>query len=359
VPLDWRRGEDLTAEGTAFVELTLSRERVLLGEPVELLLRFGFEQDFLATNLVPLFRRTLDLPVQVLAPALEGPGGLRLLDAPEHPRGTSFALGESVARAARAQPLERDGRTFRVFELRRRAVPLRAGTLELAAPVLVFAHATRFEDDFLQGRRALDRREGFVRGASARLVVAPPPEDGRPADYCGAIGDFTLEATARPQDLELGASLELTVSIRARAAGGALGDCPEPRLELPDWVRQRGVLVERGPGSLTARYDLLPLADGAHDLPVVRFVSYTTTPPAGYRTLESDPIPIVVRARAAEETEQPETRDRTALGGGAPGTAAPAPDARSGNPVLLATIGVLLATLVLGLLLLRRRTRDT
>jgi hypothetical protein len=329
--------EDLTHAGRAFVELATTRDTYLVGERFELGLTFGFELGFLRASLVQRFQRPLDVPAQVFAPALEALEGLRFLEPLERAGGVTFALGERVVRAARRAEREREGRTYAVFELARAAVATRGGMLELGVPSLCFTHAARFEDDFVHGRRPLDPREAVVRGAGLRLTILPPPDEGRPAEFTGAIGRFTIEAEARPQDLVCGEGLELCVRIASVDEFGDLSLCAEPRLEGFSAFHQRGLLVERAERELTARYDLVPLHEGALELPSVRFASYDTSPPAGYVTLETRPIPLVVRAP-----------------GGARPAAGTAPGGGSAVLALLLGAGFLVLLVALGIAVRRR-----
>jgi hypothetical protein len=160
-----------------------------------------------------------------------------------------------------------------------------------------FAHATRFEDDFVQGRVPVDRKDVVVRGERARLVVLSLPEEGRPADFSGAIGRFSLSAGAEPRELASGEGLALEVVIQALDPHGDLSQASEPRLSDPGDFHVRGSLVEREAQRMLVRYDLVPRDPTVRAIPPVRFVFFDTTPPAGYRTLASEPIAITVRAQ--------------------------------------------------------------
>src|SRR5262245_29903059 len=157
VPQQLARAEDATDSGLAFVELDTSRDTYLIGEPFLLRLRFGFERECLRTGLVQLFPRPLDVSAQVFAPELEQLDGAQFLDTGEPPTGFTFALGERITRATRVADEERAGRTYGVFEYERRIAATRPGELDLAAPRLGFAHATRFRQDFVLGSVPLDR----------------------------------------------------------------------------------------------------------------------------------------------------------------------------------------------------------
>lgn len=336
--------EDVSAAGLAFVELALERDTVLVGEALTLRLSFGFEPEFRRASLVQLFQRELDVPAQLSAPWFEGLDGLRALpfDAPKE--GVRVALGEDVVRAARAAERTDAGRRYETFELVRSYVPTRAGEILLPAPSMRFAHATRFEDDFVQGRRALDRRDVLVRGHAARLVVQGPPQAERPPDFSGAIGSFTLRAEAEPRELAAGESLVLRVVIEREGELGDLSQCEPPRLDALAGFHLRGSLAERAPGSLSVRYDLVPVDPTVRALPAVRFVYFDPTPPAGYRTLASEPIALRVRPAAADTRATPPS-DGTTDGA-----------ARSRRTPLV-RIGLASAGLLLLALLVRRARR--
>jgi len=333
--------EDVTRAGLAFVELDLERDTLLVGEPFTLRVRFGLEDEFERTHLVQLFQRELDVPVQLFAPWLEELEGATALAWPEPAEGVRVALGERVVRAVPLPASARAGRTYRVFELARTFVPTRTGERDLAAPTLRFAQATRFQDDLVQGHVPLDRRDVFVRGAGARVVVRPLPEEGRPSDFSGAIGRFALRAGAEPRELEPGAELALTLVIEAVGELGDLSDVVAPKLDDLAGFHVRGSLVEREPRRMTVRYDLVPDGPEVRALPPVRFAYFDTTPPAGYRVLESEPIAIIVREGKAPAARAPP-----------PSSAAPEP------PTLVAWLPLpVFALLMLAWIVIRRARR--
>ena len=337
------QAEDVTASGVAFVELETSRDTYLVGEVFRLRLRFGFESECLRTALVQLFPRPLDVPAQVFAPALELLEGAQFLDSGDPPAGPSsaltFALDERIARATRGADEERGGRTYAVFEYERAIVATRPGQLALPAPLVGFAHATRFAEDFVLGSTPLDRRDVLVRGREARLTILPLPEEGRPPEFTGAVGAFAIRAVAEPRELEAGQSLKLTAVIEGQ---GDLSRCEPPHLADLDGFHLQGNLVERGAERLAVTFDLAPRDASVRAVPAIRFAYFDTTPPAGYRTLESRPIPIVVHSATAR----------------VPAAGAPEPIADGAGSTRLLVRGLLLLVVLTSLLLWRRARRQ-
>lgn len=303
LPVDAAR--DVTGEGIAFVETEVARGTYFVHEPIRVRVRFGFEERFLRDDVIQLFRRELDVPAQLQAPWLDvAPGDAGYAEDGGDTTGPSFALNGGVARGTR-RDVVRDGRRFTVIELERRRLASVPGELAIPAPLLRFAYATRFRDDSIRGRVALDRVDAFVAGEGVALRIQGLPEEGRPPDYGGAVGRFTVSAEARPREVEVGASLELVLRIEGE---GNLGSFHAPRLHELDGFRVLGALEERDEGALVATYDLAPRSDRVSEVPAIRFTYFEPPPPAtaaevreaGYRTVETPAIPIRVRARPLE-----------------------------------------------------------
>src|SRR5262249_33102491 len=155
-------------------------------------------------------------------------------------------------------------------------------------PLLRFAYAEHFRDDFVNGRTALDRTESTVRGAPLALEILALPEDGRPLEFTGAVGRFTLSATAQPRELALGQSLKLVLEIEGE---GDLDSLQAPRLDGLEGFHVQGSLAERTARGLTATYELVPTDATVAAVPPIRFAFFERTPPAGYRTVSTAPIP--------------------------------------------------------------------
>lgn len=344
LPQTLARPAEATGPGLAFVELGAARDTYLLGEPFALRLRFGFERELLRAGLVQLFQRPLDVPGQILAPALEHLDGALFLDAGEPEEGASFALGEKITRATPVGDVDRNGRTYAVFEYERRVAATRPGELWIPAPRLGFARATRFTQDFVLGSVPLDRRDELVQGAEVRITILPLPEVDRPAEFTGAIGRYTIHSSAEPRELVAGTSLALIVRVEAEGTLGDLSQCAAPDLEGLEGFHVRGSLLEREALRLTARYDLVPLDERVTSVPPIRFAFFDVTPPAGYRTIETQPIALVVHPGEASSPA-----------GAGPPPGAPAPPAPA-SAWPLAWLGVLaLAGFALGFWLRRAR----
>lgn len=314
---------DVTGEGYAFVEMTTPRDTCFVQELIRLRIRFGFDARFLRDNMVQPFRQHLDVPAQLQAPWLERlpgtiaregeaarPGTIaregeaaRLGGAGDEKR-LSCALNESVAGAAQVEDRLIDGRLFTVLEIERSVLPTRSGEMAVPAPVLRFAYATSFEDDFVRGRVGTDRHDAFVRGGRLTLAIRALPEDGRPPEFTGAVGHFRVEAEADPRELAAGESLALSLRIEGE---GNLELFDAPRLDRLAGFHLRGQTEKRSTTLRTVRYDLAPLGEEVTEVPSIPFAFFDPSPPGGYRSVRTRPIPIEVRPAHADTGLDPVT----------------------------------------------------
>ncbi len=295
----------------------------LVGEPFELRLRFSIEADFLEQQVVPLFRRELDLDVQLESPWATVTSGLVVLDEPRSAPLPSvspgdplpvaetgggrptFALDGEVVTGERLPDRLIDGRRFVVVQRRRRLAAEYPGTLSFPAPVLRLAYATEFEDLFVDGRVPVDRREAAVEGAPLDVVVGALPETGRPLGFGGAVGDFTVSARTDHARLEAGGLLTLTLTVRGRGADGLF---TPPDLADLDGFHLIDIDERRTPSSRDIRYQLSPTSSAVEFVPKIMFSAYRPGRgggAAGYVTLIAPALPLIVTGSSVAEPWSP------------------------------------------------------
>ncbi|MFH1312387.1 MAG: BatD family protein [Candidatus Eisenbacteria bacterium] len=77
---------------------------------------------------------------------------------------------------------------------------------------------------------AFGRREGAAQTTPIEIEVLPLPRQGRPADFTGAVGKFSLSATASAQEVRVGESLTLSIRVRGRGNLKSIGEIPLPEI---------------------------------------------------------------------------------------------------------------------------------
>ena len=308
------RADGPRPEDRAFVEVVAERANPYVGEPFVLRLRFGVDAAYFETNAVAPFRQPVDVPVEVTFPWATEPADAVALPelAPEGtvpPQHRSFSLDGREAQGVLGVRVVREGRIFTVVEVARRYRIDRAGDRAIPRPTLRFVHASRFEDDLLRGRAPVDPSDVVVRGAPLTVRVQALPVEGRPAAFPGAVGRFTLAASADRATVAAGAPFHLTLRL---AGEGDLPSVELPRLDALPGFHVYGVLDDRGLRTRTVVFELAPLAAAVAEVPPLSLDFLDPGPPAAYRSARTAPIPLAVtppvHAPAANPHDEP---DRT------------------------------------------------
>ncbi|HET9523248.1 MAG TPA: BatD family protein, partial [Terrimicrobiaceae bacterium] len=137
---------------------------------------------------------------------------------------------------------EVDGRVYNVVIFQTAISAAKAGTLEVApatieSQVQVPSRSPSGFDDFFGGffgnMMSGDIRQITVRTQSAKLEVKPLPKDGRPEDFSGAVGQFSLQATAAPKQAAAGDPISFNVAVSGRGNFDAMA--PPVLLNAEGW----------------------------------------------------------------------------------------------------------------------------
>ena len=197
--------QDDDAAGPAFLKMYPAKSRLYVGEVVPV-------------DIVAFFRQGTRASVQA-APQLSG-SAFSLTNHTEKPRQTQEMInGEPYTALTWHEAL---------CALKEGEYPLGAA-LEVVMAVPVQSRRPQqsrlrgmladdffndsFFDDFFN---SVQEKEVRLESDAQAMPVLPLPERGRPADYTGAIGRFTVEASARPDTVAVGDPLTLTVRVSGR-----------------------------------------------------------------------------------------------------------------------------------------------
>jgi hypothetical protein len=205
---------------------------------------------------------------------------------------------------AREYQASQQGRQFQVVEVRYLLTPQKAGSYTLPPSrmdLVVFTPRSRkprgiFDDPFFN-QAAAGRPQSLV-SESLALRVLPLPEQGRPADYGGLVGSFTLTATVEPQQLKAGESVTLTATVRGRGNAKRIPELKIPALDgvkiyadqpvMKDESDSDGVVVTK-----TMKWALVPERAGRYTIPPLA-LSYFDTATGGYRALKTAAVAVSV-----------------------------------------------------------------
>jgi hypothetical protein len=133
----------------------------------------------------------------------------------------------SVMGSAREE--KRKGETHLIVEVRRLAVPLRAGSLEIPPATLDVEEGVRFRRDLFGGRRPTQVRKWRSTDRARRLFVKQIPADRMPESFAGAVGSgFSLTVSADRTVVKVGEPIALHFELRG---DGNLETAALPRLD--------------------------------------------------------------------------------------------------------------------------------
>jgi hypothetical protein len=270
----FRRGMDPFEEpeptgADVFVRATVDRARVYLGEQV--------------TLSVHLFSRTdVSALEQFTMPRLDG-FWTEDIESPKQIAGEIRYVG---------------GAPYHAYLLKRRALfPLRSGTLRVD-PVKVDAQIGL---GLIFGGRSVKRTSQPV-----AVEVLPLPADGVPDGFEGNVGDWDLRVEVEPREATLAQPVTVRIAVEGR---GNLRNLVMPRIEARDAPGFRvydptpsekpRIQGGRFGGRKVLEYVLVPERTGTLEAPALRF-SYFSPEDAAYRVVTSPPVPVAVRAGAAQ-----------------------------------------------------------
>ena len=205
---------------------------------------------------------------------------------------------------------ELDGFGYQTLVFGFQVVPLRAGPLEIAPAEVGLNLVARWEigTDIFRRRVRRPVVEMF-RGASTAITyeVRNPPLQGRPASYNGAVGKYSIVASASPTDVDAFTPIKLEVRVRCDSPfRSALKKAILENLSAPRWSREESltrnfdVSSDLHPGvveddSKVFTQTIRPLGDHVKEVPPIPFPYYDPDTQR-YAVAYSRPITLNVRA---------------------------------------------------------------
>ncbi len=181
-----------------------------------------------------------------------------------------------------------NSRNYQVFEIKYSLIPSKTGRLNInSAKMSMVAHSRhRLQDDddyfsmddFFANARG---RQITLASNSVVLDVLTVPETGKPADYAGLVGSYSITSELAPARIKAGESATLTVTVRGSGNVNRIPDlrmpdikdakvyADEPKLE----VRQSEKGIE---GIKTMKWAIVPGRQGRYTIPPVSLAYFDT-----------------------------------------------------------------------------------
>ena len=194
-----------------------------------------------------------------------------------------------------------NGRNYKVIERKYALFPTRTGELTIGRAVITATVATRrrrdpfnsFFDDFFGAGR-----EVTIRSEPVTVTVRPLPAEGRPDNFTGTVGRFSISAAVNKTTVEVNQPVSLTVKIEGV---GNIKSVAEPIIPPLDDFRvyressheQITKIDDRLGGTKTFEEVFIPRRPGKLTIPALEF-NFFDPSTRRYRVLRTQPITLTV-----------------------------------------------------------------
>ena len=177
--------------------------------------------------------------------------------------------------------------------------PQKTGKLEIEPLTLSISVDVPTNKRDIFGGRFYDKVDKTVAAGSRTINVKPLPEQGKPANFTGAVGSFDFEVTPNRTELDATESLETKITV---SGNGNLKLFDVPKLTVPNGLEQYEpehnehvrTNLSGMSGNISDSYTLVPQFKGTYPIPSISF-SYFDLKTESYKTITSEEIVINVK----------------------------------------------------------------
>lgn len=150
-----------------------------------------------------------------------------------------------------------------------------------------------FFDDFFGGYEAypLD-----VNSTEAQVKILPLPEEGKPQDFSGAMGNFALDVSVQPHEVRVGDPVTLKMAISGEGNFNTI-NCP--KLESIESFKVYDPQIKQEDGTKVFEQVIMPMSEKIQEIPRVIF-SFFDISSGTYRRATAGPFPITVTKEEAQ-----------------------------------------------------------
>jgi hypothetical protein len=208
------------------------------------------------------------------------------------------------------------GEEYRYVILRTTVLyPQKTGKLTLEPLTLDIPIDVKSNKRDLFGRPIMKRVNRTISAGNRAIDVKPLPEESKPANFTGAVGDFKFDVTSSKQKLDATESLELSLRV---SGTGNLKLFNLPSLKLPSSLevyeptRADDIRTQRNgmSGAIVEKYTVVPQFKGNYPIRPISF-SYFDPKTETYKTLTSEEIIVEVESgpvNAENSSRESETK---------------------------------------------------
>lgn len=201
------------------------------------------------------------------------------------------------------------GKQYRMVVLRKTVLyPQKDGRLEIEPLTLdVSMEVPNGRRDFF-GRPLMVPTSKVVSAGKKFINVKPLPEKGKPADFSGAVGNFTFTAKPSKTTLKDGETMQLNLTIAGKG-NLKLFTLPKPQvpaaLEMYDPEHKEDISTPLSgmQGKMSDSYTIVPQAKGKYPIKPITF-SWFDLSSGTYKTVTQEEIMVDVLSVSGKESDK-------------------------------------------------------
>jgi hypothetical protein len=214
-----------------------------------------------------------------------------------------FSSGKTVELQNQRRRVQVGNRVYTVIPLSLPLTAIRTGDLTLgpftATVVVVLPAQNQGNDPIFRFFNQGEQKQMTLATGPVIVKSLPLPSENQPANFTGAVGDFTMTATAGPTTLTVGDPITVRVQISGR---GALDAITLPTQDSWHDFKMYPATTKVEPsdqfgfqGTKTFEQIISPQNSDVHELPPFTF-SFFNPADGQYHTLTQPAVPLIVKA---------------------------------------------------------------
>jgi hypothetical protein len=216
-----------------------------------------------------------------------------------------FSAGKTVELQNQRRRVQVGNRVYTEIPLALPLTAVKTGALALgpftAGAVVVLPAQNQGGDPFSRMFNQGEQRQVTLATETLNLKSLPLPEQNRPANFSGAVGQFDMAASAGPTTVTVGDPITVRVQISGRGALDAV-TLPEQGWQnfktYPPTTKLETTDQFGFQGTKTFEQIISPLNNDVHELPALTF-SFFNPEDGRYHTLTQPAVPLTVKAAGA------------------------------------------------------------
>lgn len=268
--------DEIAGREPAFMKLLTPKSKVFVGEPM--------------VGQVELYLRD----------DVQGLNGFKIIGSPAD----GFSAGNPAEQQGMRRRAQIGNHVYQVIPLTLPLTAVRPGRLTVgpftASAVVVLPSQNRGGDPFF-GRffNQGEQKQLTLATTAVEVEARPLPAENKPANFTGAIGNFSLNATAGPTNLTVGDPITVRIQIFGRGALDSITLPPQDAWRdfkaYPPTTKLEPTDQYGFQGSKTFEQIISPQNTDIHELPALTF-SFFNPDDGQYHTLTQAPVALTVRA---------------------------------------------------------------